>query len=391
VTVLSGLTVVALEQAVAAPFATRQLADLGARVIKIERPGAGDFARDYDTASRGMSSHFVWINRGKESVELDLKTPLAVEVVHRLLARADVFVENLAPGAATRLGLGPEELATRHPGLITCSISGYGSDGPYRDKKAYDLLVQAEAGVLSVTGTPEEPAKAGIAVADIAGGTYAFAGILTALLDRERTGQARRVEVSLFEALAEWMGFPLAWTAGTGRELPRAGAWHAAIQPYGPFAAGNGEGVLLGVQNQREWARFCHEVLRRPELAEDSRFRTNEDRVAHRDELRAAIEEVFRPLSAAEVVGRLDAAQIANARFNTVADVLDHPSLHGRGRWRQVGSPVGPLPALIPPATLSGLAPEMGDIPALGQHTRAVLAEAGCTDDELDRLTRRDA
>lgn len=384
--ILSGITVVSLEQAVAAPFATRQLADLGARVIKVERPGTGDFARGYDRTVNGLSSHFVWVNRGKESLTLDLKNTEAVDVLHLLLAEADVFVENLAPGAATRLGLGPDELARRHPHLVTCSISGYGSDGPYRDKKAYDMLVQAEAGLVSITGTPDEAAKAGISVADIAGGTYAFAGILTALLDRERTGAVRRVEVSLFEALAEWMGFPAYFTGYGGRELPRAGARHASIQPYGPFRTGDGGTVQLGIQNEREFARFCSDVLERPELLDDPRFVSNDARVAHTHALSAVIEEAFAPWTVDEVVARLDAAQIANARLNTVQELVDHPSLAARDRWRDIGSPVGPLRALVPPATLSGTEPVMGDVPALGEHTDAVLARAGLEDQDVARL-----
>lgn len=384
--ILAGVTVVSLEQAVAAPFATRQLADLGARVIKVERPGTGDFARGYDRTVKGLSSHFVWVNRGKESVTLDLKQPAAVEVLHRLLEGADVFVENLAPGAAARLGLGPEELSRRHPGLVTCSISGYGSDGPYRDKKAYDMLVQAEAGLVSITGTPEEPSKAGISVADIAGGTYAFAGILTALLDRERTGAVRRVEVSLFEALAEWMGFPAYFTGYGGRELPRAGARHASIQPYGPFATGGGGTVQLGIQNEREFVRFCRDVLERPDLADDPRFASNDARVEHTGELSAAIEDAFARWTLDEVVERLDAAQIANARLNTVQELVDHPQLAARDRWREIGSPAGPLRALVPPASLSGTEPVMGDVPALGEHTDAVLARAGVPPEEVARL-----
>ncbi len=386
--ILSGFTVVSLEQAVAAPFATRQLADLGARVIKVERPGSGDFARGYDRTVNGLSSHFVWVNRGKESVTVDLKHPEAASVLHRLLAEADVFVENLAPGAATRLGLGPDELARRHPTLVTCSISGYGSDGPYRDKKAYDMLIQAEAGLVSITGTPDEAAKTGISVADIAGGTYAFAGILTALLDRERTGAVRRVEVSLFEALAEWMGFPAYFTGYGGQELPRAGARHASIQPYGPFATGEGGTVQLGIQNEREFLRFCDEVLGQPGLAQDPRFSTNDARVANTHALSAAIEEAFAQWTVDEVVARLDAAQIASARLNSVQELVDHPSLAARKRWRQVGSPVGPLRALVPPATLSGTEPVMGDIPALGQHTQDVLARAGFAPEEIERLRR---
>ena len=374
---LAGITVVALEHAVAGPFATRQLADLGARVIKIERPGHGDFARGYDRDVRGLSSHFVWLNRTKESLTLDLSRPAAREIAHGLLARADVFVQNLAPGAAGRLGLGAEELGRRHPRLVCCSISGYGSSGPYRDKKAYDLLIQCETGLVSITGSPDAPAKAGIAVADIAAAMHAFAGILAALYDRERTGLARHVDVSLFDALGEWMGFPTYHTAYTGRELARTGARHAAIQPYGPFRAGDGRTVQLGIQNEREFGRFCAEVLGRPELAADPRFASNEGRLAHLAELTAAIEDAFSGLSAETVEARLDAVGIASANLNTVADFVAHPQLSARDRWREVDSPVGPVRALLPPATLSGSEAVFGPIPAVGEHSNAVLAELG--------------
>ena len=386
--VLSGITVAAAEQAVAAPFATRQLADLGARVIKIERPGGGDFARGYDTAVKGLSSHFVWLNRGKESLTLDLKRPAGKQVLDRLLARADVFVQNLAPGAADRLGFPARDLARRYPRLITCSLSGYGQAAPFGGKKAYDLLVQAEAGLVSITGGPDQPAKAGIAVADIAGGMYAFSGILAALFDRERGGTARHVEVSLFEALAEWMGFPLYYEMYGGRRLRRSGARHASIQPYGPFAAGDGGVVLLGVQNEREWARFCTDVLGGPELADDPRFAANSGRHEHAAELGRIIEEAFSGLTAAQVSARLDAAGIANARLNTVQDLAAHPALSGR--WRDIGSPAGPLRALLPPgipgAGAAGDEPTLGDVPSLGAHTDLVLAELGYDDAGVARL-----
>ncbi|MGI5129498.1 CaiB/BaiF CoA transferase family protein [Pseudonocardia sp. CA-107938] len=365
---LDGIIVVACEQAVAAPFATRQLAELGARVIKVERPGSGDFARDYDTAVHGLSSHFVWLNRSKESVALDLKAE--ADTVLRLLARADVFVQNFAPGAAERLGLGADALRARFPRLVTCSISGYGPDGPYRDAKAYDLLVQAETGVVAVTGTPDEPAKAGIPVADIAAGMYAFSGILAALYERERTGRGRHVEISMFDALVEWMGFPLQYTAGSGSAPQRAGISHAAIAPYGAFAAGDGGEVVLGIQNEREWAAFCAQVLQRPELATDQRFATGAARLANRPALHAAIDAVFAQLTAAEVVARLDAARIANARRREVEDVLDHPQLVARERWTEVDSPAGPVRSLRPPLEPAHLGP----IPALGEHTNAVRA-----------------
>ncbi|GAB3959416.1 CaiB/BaiF CoA-transferase family protein [Actinoallomurus acanthiterrae] len=378
---LRDVTVVSLEQAVAAPFATRQLADLGARVIKVERPGGGDFARGYDETVNGMSSHFVWLNRGKESVVLDVKDPAGRAVLHRMIGRADVLVQNLAPGAAERLGLIPEELRHRHPRLITCGISGYGDSGPYRSKKAYDLLVQCEAGVLSVTGTPEEPAKVGISIADIAAGMYAYSGILTALYERERTGRGTDLSVSMLEALAEWMGYPYYYAAHGGTPPPRTGARHATIAPYGPHTAGDGHQVFFGLQNEREWAALCTHVLRRPDLVEDERFARNSSRVEHREELTALIEEAFADATAEEAIRRLDEAGIANARLRSMEEFAAHPQLAARDRWRQVGSPAGPLGALLPPVTVAGQEPRMGAIPALGEHTAAVLAEFGEPDD----------
>ncbi|GAA4619860.1 CaiB/BaiF CoA-transferase family protein [Actinoallomurus vinaceus] len=374
---LRDVTVVSLEQAVAAPFATRQLADLGARVIKVERPGGGDFARGYDETVKGMSSHFVWLNRGKESVVLDVKDAAGRAVLHRMVGRADVLVQNLAPGAAERLGLVPEELRRRHPRLITCGISGYGDSGPYRSKKAYDLLVQCEAGVLSVTGTPDEPAKVGISIADIAAGMYAYSGILTALYERERTGQGTDLSVSMLEALAEWMGYPYYYATYGGTPPPRTGAQHATIAPYGPYTAGDGHQVFFGLQNEREWAALCTHVLRCPDLIEDERFARNSPRVENRDELTALIEEAFADATAAEAVRRLDEAGIANARLRSMEEFAAHPQLAARDRWRQVGSPVGPLNALLPPVTVTGREPRMGAIPAVGEHTDAVLAEFG--------------
>jgi itaconate CoA-transferase len=374
---LEGVTVVALEQAVAAPFASRQLADLGARVIKIERPGVGDFARGYDTTVNGLASHFVWLNRSKESLTLNLKEEGAREVMDRLLAGADVFVHNLAPGAVERLGFGADRLTERYPRLITCSISGYGSTGPYRDKKAYDLLVQCEAGLVSITGTPETPSKVGISAADLAAGMYAYSGILTALYRRERTGEGAAFEVSLLEALGEWMGYPAYFTAYGGSQPPRTGARHAAIAPYGPFEAGDGQAVFLGLQNEREWARFCEAVLERPELAEDPRFDSNSGRVENAAELDAAIEGELGGLTSEELISRLDAAGIANARMRSVDEFLDHPQLEARDRWREVGSPVGPLRALVPPVTMRGVEAVMKPIPEVGEHTDAILAELG--------------
>ena len=371
---LDGLLVVALEQAVAAPFATRQLADLGARVIKIERAGAGDFARGYDKTVLGQASYFVWLNRGKESVELDVKSPAGQQAMAALLARADVFVQNLAPGAAERLGLGADGLLARHRRLICCSVSGYGPDGPYAGKKAYDLLVQCEAGLLSVTGTPEAPCKAGISVADIAAGMYAYSGVLTALYERERTGRGSSFEVSLLDALGEWMTQPYLYTVYGGQEPRRTGARHASISPYGPYQARDGE-VFLGLQNEREWAVLCEKVLDRPELVTDQRFATNPDRVKHDAELTAIIEGVLAPMAPDEVVARLDAAGIASARLRTPAEFAAHPQLEARDRWREAGTPAGPVRALLPPVTVPGREAAMGAVPALGQHTEAVLAE----------------
>jgi crotonobetainyl-CoA:carnitine CoA-transferase CaiB-like acyl-CoA transferase len=373
---LEGITVVALEQAVAAPFATRQLADLGARVIKIERPGDGDFARHYDRTVAGQASYFVWLNRGKESVVVDVKSQDGQAALAALLARADVFVQNLAPGAAERLGFGAELLRARHPRLICCSVSGYGPDGPYRHKKAYDLLVQCEAGLLSVTGTPDEPAKAGISVADIAAGMYAYSGVLTALYERERTGRGTSFDVSLLDALGEWMSQPYLYSVYGGQPAPRTGARHASISPYGPYAVPGGQ-VFIGLQNEREWAVLCERILGRPELIADERFRTNPDRVAHDAELRVIIEDALRSVPPDELVSLLDEAGIANARLRTPGEFAAHPQLEARDRWREVGSPGGPLRALLPPVTVPGREAAMGPVPALGQHTAAVLAELG--------------
>ena len=389
---LEGMTVVSVEQAVAAPFATRQLADLGARVVKVERPGAGDFARGYDETVNGMASHFVWLNRSKESLALDLKRDDAKEVLRKLVAEADVFVQNLAPGAAERLGFGAEALRGEHPRLVHCSISGYGGGGPYEEKKAYDLLVQCEAGLVSITGTEEAPSKVGISVADIAAGMYAYSGVLSALLRRERSGEGATIEVSMLEALGEWMGFP-AYYAGYGGEEPeRSGARHAAIAPYGPFLCGDGEVVFLGIQNEREWERFCEEVLEREGMDEDGRFDSNSKRVENRPDLDAEIEGVFSGLSSEEVIGRLEGAGIANARMRSMRGFLEHPQLAARGRWREFGSPVGPLRALLPPATLVGTEPVMAPIPGVGEHNRSILAELGYGEGEISALSEpRDA
>ena len=373
---LAGVIVVGLEQAVAAPFATRQLADLGARVIKVERPGGGDFARGYDASVHGLSSYFAWLNRGKESVEIDAKSGRGRDVLAALLARADVFVQNLAPGAADRIGCGAAELTARHPRLICCSISGYGPTGPYAGKKAYDLLVQCEAGLLSVTGTPEHPAKAGISVADIAAGMYAFSGVLTALYERERTGRGTRFDVAMLDALGEWMGAPYYYHVYGGNPVRRSGARHVSISPYGPYAAADGQ-VFIGLQNDREWAVLCERVLRAPELITDERFRTNPDRLAHDAELTGIIEQALAALTVAQVAALLDDAGIANARMRTPAEFAAHPQLAARDRWREVGSAGGPVRALLPPITLPDREAAMGDIPAPGEHTAAILAELG--------------
>ena len=374
---LDGITVVSLEHAIAAPFCTRQLADLGARVIKIERPGVGDFARAYDTRVRGQSSHFVWTNRSKESLTLDLKQPEAMQVLRELLAQADVLIQNLAPGATQRMGLGYDQLQKSHPQLIVCDISGYGNDGPYRDKKAYDLLIQSEAGFLSVTGTPETPSKAGNSVADIAAGMYAYTNILSALLLRQKTGQGSHIDVSMLESLAEWMSYPLYYAFDGATPPVRAGASHASIYPYGPFQAGDGGTVMLGLQNEREWKVFCEQVLHDAALAEDPRFCANARRHEHRDALRDIIHAAFAPLSTEQVQARLEAAHIANARMNDMAGVWAHPQLKARDHWRTVDSPAGPIPALLPPGKNSAFTPRMDAVPAVGEHTEAILHALG--------------
>ncbi|MFB6978362.1 CaiB/BaiF CoA transferase family protein [Streptomyces scopuliridis] len=376
---LDGITVISVEQAVAAPFATRQLADLGARVIKVERPGTGDFARGYDETVRGMSSHFVWLNRSKESIALDLKRPEDAAVLRRLVDRADVFVQNLAPGAAGRLGLDAATLTGANPRLVVCAISGYGTGGPYTDQKAYDLLVQCESGAMSLTGTAEAPAKIGIPVADIAAAMYAYSGILAALYERERTGRGGAFEVSMLEALGEWMGYPGYFTRYGGVQPPRSGAEHAAIAPYGPYATRDGVRVFLGVQNEREWEDFCTWVLDAPRLATDPRFARNSLRVENRDALRTRIEARFAALSADEAERRLESARIAHARLRDVTEFADHPQLAARNRWRTVDSPVGPLDALLPPVTFAGREPRMDRVPALDEDRERILAELDAT------------
>ncbi|MDH4608067.1 CaiB/BaiF CoA-transferase family protein [Pseudomonas sp. BN102] len=387
---LDGITVVSLEHAIAAPFCTRQLADLGARVIKVERPGSGDFARGYDERVSGLASHFVWTNRSKESLTLDLKQGPALEVLDRLLEKADVLVQNLAPGAAARMGLSFEALHARFPRLVVCDISGYGEGGPYEKKKAYDLLIQSEGGFLSVTGGPgdDEMAKAGCSIADIAAGMYAYTGVLSALLLRQKTGQGSRVDVSMLESLVEWMNYPMYYAYEGAPPPPRAGAAHATIYPYGPFPVGDGNSVMLGLQNEREWQAFCAKVLQCPELSTDERFSANFKRVANRSALRAIIVETFARLDFDAVIQRLEEAQIANARVNDMQGVWEHPQLKARDRWRQIGSPSGPLPSLLPPASNSAYAPRMDPVPALGEHTEALLAELDVPAEQAEQMRR---
>jgi len=388
---LRGLTVVTLEHAIAAPFCTRQLADLGARVIKIERPGTGDFARGYDQRVRGLASHFVWTNRTKESLTLDVKHARAAELLAQLIVdKADIVVQNLAPGAAARLGVSFDALKGRRPDLIVCDISGYGDDpanpGPYRDKKAYDLLIQSESGFVSITGTPDEPSKAGLSIADIAAGMYAYSSILAAVLQRKLDGLGRRIDISMLESMGEWMGYPMYYAFAGAAPPPRAGAAHATIFPYGPFPTGDGRTVMLGLQNEREWLQFCDKVLLQPALAEDERFAGNAKRVANREVLRKVIVEAFAGLTAEDLTARLEAAQIANAQVRDMAGFWRHEQLAARGRWREVESPSGPLPVLLPPGSWDDGDPRIDAVPALGQHTDAILAELGVAAGEVGKL-----
>ncbi|MGO4605338.1 CaiB/BaiF CoA transferase family protein [Variovorax sp. 2RAF20] len=383
---LDGITVISLEHAIAAPFCTRQLADLGARVIKVERPEVGDFARAYDARVAGEASHFVWVNRSKESLTLDLKQPAALAVLQELLAGADVLVQNLAPGASARMGLGAEALQAKHPRLIVCDISGYGEDGPYRDKKAYDLLIQSEAGFLSVTGTPNDPCKSGNSIADIAAGMYAYTGILAALLQRGKTGKGSHIDVSMLESLAEWMGYPMYYAYEGAAPPPRSAASHATIYPYGPFPVGDGGTVMLGLQNEREWRTFCEKVLLQTGLAADARFDSNARRNDNREALRSIIVETFGALSTAQVLERLDTAQIANARMNDMAGLWAHPQLQARERWRQVGSPAGNIPALLPAGRQSAFDYRMDPIPAVGEHSDAILRSLGRSEADIAAL-----
>jgi len=383
---LDGITVVSLEHAIAAPFCTRQLADLGARVIKVERPGGGDFARGYDTRVDGLSSHFVWVNRSKESLTLDLKQSSAIAALKKLLKTADVLVQNLAPGAAARMGLTAEVLQKDNPGLILCDISGYGNNGPYRDKKAYDLLIQSEAGFLSVTGTPEIPSKAGNSIADIAAGMYAYTNILAALLQRGKTGKGSVIDVSMLESLTEWMNFPLYYAYKGAEPPPRNGASHATIYPYGPFKAGDGKTVMLGLQNEREWVQFCETVLENPALAKDERFNGNFKRNENRTELLEIIDACFSHLTAAQLIAKLEEAQIANAHLNDMEGLWKHEQLKARKRWTEVNTPNGLIPALLPPGLNDSYDYRMDAVPAVGEHTDAILKELGLEEADVSQM-----
>ena len=385
---LDGVTVVTVEQAVAGPFATRHLADLGARVIKVERPTTGDFARHYDAAVHGLSSHFVWLNRSKESITLDLKSEGGKTILGKLIDEADVFLHNLGPGVMQRLGFDSATVREKHPHLVACEISGYGASGPYRNKKAYDLLIQAESGLLSITGTEAAPARVGISVADIAAGMYAYSSILVALLARQQTGEGSTIEISLLEALGEWMGYPVFHAGYSGIEPSRAGTRHATIAPYGDVETGDGGIVYIGIQNDREWKRFCDVVLVQPELAEDARFHTNHARVEHRDDVFEIIETAFQGMTTAEVLDRLTEADIAHAQVNSVLDFIRHPQLSARNRWREIDSPAGKLSALIPAPTIEGFESVMGPVPELGADTESILTGLGYSAEDIDRLRR---
>ena len=380
---LDGITVVSLEHAIAAPFCTRQLADLGARVIKVERPGGGDFARIYDTQVDGLCSHFVWVNRSKESLTLDLKQPSAIAALKQLLKTADVLVQNLAPGAAARMGLTADVLQKDNPRLILCDISGYGNDGPYRDKKAYDLLIQSEAGFLSVTGTPETPSKSGNSIADIAAGMYAYTNILAALLQRGKTGKGTVIDISMLESLSEWMSFPMYYAYKGAEPPPRNGASHATIYPSGPFKAGDGKTVMLGLQNEREWVQFCETVLENPALAKDERFDRNFKRNEKRSELLEIINTCFSKLSSDQLIARLDKAQIANAHLNDMEGLWKHEQLKARNRFAEVGTPNGPIAALLPPGLNDSYDYRMDPIPAVGEHTDTILKELGLPESDI--------
>ena len=383
---LEGITVLAFEHAIAAPFASRQLAELGARVIKIERPGTGDFARSYDQRVNGLASHFVWTNRSKESLALNLKHPEASTILTGLLTKADVVIQNLAPGAASRLGLSFEKLNPQYPQLIVCDISGYGNDGPDSQRKAYDLLIQSESGFLSVTGTPEEPSKAGISIADIAAGMYAYTNILTAIIQRGKTGQGSHIDISMLEAMAEWMSYPMYYGYDGASPPARTGSSHATIFPYGAFETGDGKSVFIGLQNEREWTIFCDQILDQPALDKDPRFAQNHLRLKNKTALNEIMHKIFAKLTAEQLVAKLDAASIANARMNDIAGLWDHKQLKARNRWQQIDSPAGPIPAMKPPGGLHGLEPDIGPIPDVGQHSANILNELGYSSGAIEKL-----
>lgn len=382
---LDGVKVISFEHAIAAPFCTRQLAELGARVIKIERPVVGDFARQYDTRVNGLSSHFVWTNRSKESLTVNLKTDEGIEIINKLLIEADVFIQNLAPGAADRMGFSFEELHKKHPKLIVCDITGYGQGGPYEQKKAYDLLIQSEGGFLSVTGGSEQNqiAKAGCSIADIAAGMYAYSSILSALIHRDKTGSGSYIDVSMLESLVEWMGYPMYYAYEEQLPPPRTGASHATIYPYGPFPIGDGNIIMLGLQNEREWQSFCNGVLNAPELVKDPRFITNYLRVENRKDLQEIIIDSFSKLNLKEVMDRLEKAAIANAQVNKMKDVWEHQQLAARNRWTKVDTTEGEISALLPPATNSSFDARIGPVPGLGQHTDLILEELGFSSKQI--------
>lgn len=388
---LEGITVVSVEQAVAAPFASRQLADLGARVIKVERPETGDFARHYDSEVKGMASHFVWLNRSKESISVDLKEEEGKEILNSLLSKADVFIQNLAPGAMDRLGFGSSDLLNKYPGLIICGISGYGSSGPYANKKAYDLLIQCESGSMAITGTEDTPSKSGVAVADIATGMYAYSGILAALFSRQKDGKGKILEVSMLEALGEWMGFPMYYTEYGDSEPKRTGASHSTIYPYGPFKVKDEKYVFLSIQNEREWKNFCEKVLGIPELATDERFNVNSNRFKNQELLKEIIEGEFTKFQSDYIMNKLEDSQIANASLNTVKDFIDHPQLKARNRWTEVESPVGKLKALLPPVTFNDFKYVMNPIPTVGEHTETILNELGWNEETITAYKKRNA
>jgi itaconate CoA-transferase len=386
---LSGMRVIALEQAVAGPLCSRHLADLGAEVIKIERPDGGDFARRYDTAVKGESSYFVWLNRNKRSLSLNVKHPESREILRRLLEGADVFLQNLGPGAVDRLGLGPAELRERYPRLVICNISGYGSGGPYETRKAFDLLLQGETGVIATTGNGDEMAKLGISVGDIGAAMYGVIGILAALVERGKTGQGKVVETSLFDALAEWMGYPALYQLYSGKPPARAGTRHATVVPYGSYRCGDGQLVLFAVQTEAQWRSFCEVACERPEWVADERFNTSSNRRVNRDILEGMIEqEAFAGLTREQVTDRLEAADIPYGDLNEISQFLEHPQLSGRDRWREVDSAVGPLKAILPPFTIEGFESPMNPIPTVGQQTDEILASLGYGSDDINHLHR---